>query len=100
VVSGFDTSNRGVLSNPPVPVWIRPRWLTQGTAHVHAAAHGGLYLAVTVGTFRDLYLPAIVQIQHTVDQGSVALGAGGVDCHAAFLAFIRCHLKSFHMPLH
>lgn len=63
--------------------------------HILAAAERRFDFAVTVGAFGYLDLGAVIEFQAVVDQGGVAFGAGGVDGHTAFVAFVGSHLDSF-----
>ena len=61
------------------------------TAHVFAAAHGRLNLAVTIGALGNLYIAAIGQSQGVVFEGSITCGASCIDAHSTFSTGISCH---------
>ena len=65
--------------------------LSDGTAHILAATHRRLDLAVAVGTLGYLNVPAIGQFQVVVFKRSITLGACCVHAHTTFCTAISCH---------
>lgn len=60
-------------------------------AHVCAAAHGRLDLAVAVRAHGDRNGRAVVFDENVVDEGGVTGAAGGVDGHPASGACVESH---------
>lgn len=67
---------------------------SDGAAHVLAATHRGFDFAVAVGTFGNLYIIAVVELEAVIFQRCVAFSASRVDAHAAFFTLIGRHISS------
>ena len=66
-----------------------------GTAHVIAAAHRRLHLAVTIGTLRDVNLVPTIERQGIVHQFFSTMTTGHrTHAHSAFLARVNRHATS------
>lgn len=63
----------------------------KGAGHILTTAQRGFDLAVPIRAFRDLHCCAIGLGQFVVDQGLVAVCAGSIYGHVAFVTFVGCH---------